>query len=65
MYPKTLRMEAECFCETSVFSYQTRRCHNPEGHTMNPHRLSNLLYYTHNTCVCGLAGTARAGFSKL
>lgn len=52
-------MEAECFCETSVFSYQTKRYHNPEGNTLNPDRLAKLLYYTHNTCVRGFAATAR------
>lgn len=34
----TLNIEAVCFSETLLFTYQTRRCHNPGGHNMYLHR---------------------------
>jgi hypothetical protein len=42
-FTSVLKMKAVYSPETSVTTYQTRRCHNPEVHNMNlPHLYEHL-----------------------
>jgi hypothetical protein len=46
----TMKMEATCFCETSVSACRTTRCHNSEDHSLNWWFFTFIIRHYWNQC---------------
>jgi hypothetical protein len=49
-YSSTLKMQATCSSETSVYCQRTTRRHIPEDRNLHNHRCGNLKSYTRQEC---------------